>query len=48
VSELVVDHAVPFLERHVRTGDLTAIWKAGISPGLTREQRIHYLEQLAE
>ena len=46
ITNLVVSVAVPYLERYVRTGDLTALWEAGQSPGLTEIQRVRFLAQL--
>ncbi len=43
VSSLILDQAVPYLERYLDTNALVALWESGKSPGLTEMQRISYL-----
>ena len=46
VSELIAGLGVPYLDRHMTTSALVALWRAGKSPGLTTTQRDRYLSVL--
>ena len=47
IANLIVQTAVPYLERHVRTEDLVDLWKSGESPGISEHLRVKYLATLA-
>lgn len=44
VSRLVEEKAIPFLLPYLDTGTLIALWESGEGPGLTKVQRLRYLE----
>lgn len=46
ISSFVCDLGVPYIARHMRTADLIALWRSGISPGATEVQRLRYLSIL--
>jgi Domain of unknown function (DUF4304) len=46
VVDAVVSLGVPYIDRHIRTADLIAIWRSGVSPCITETQRVRYLSEL--
>jgi len=46
VSSLIFYEAAPYLERHLDTNALVALWESGKSPGLTETQRMRYLAKI--
>jgi hypothetical protein len=47
VSELIAREAVPYVVRFLDTKELVALWRSGMSPGLTEFQRNRYLGSLS-
>ena len=47
VTEAIVRHAVPFIERHMSVDALKALWESGSSPGLTDGARRDLLARLS-
>lgn len=43
---VLLNYGVPFVESHLSTEALVALWKSGPSPGLTMGQRDHFLAKL--
>ncbi len=48
VSELVAEKAAPFIESHLNTKTVIALWESGQSPGLTDLQRARFLARLTK
>ena len=48
VVELLVTTGAPYVESHLETNALIALWKSGQSPGLTAFQRDRFLAKLIE
>jgi hypothetical protein len=46
ISDLIVEVAVPYIQRYLRIDAIIALWESGRSPGLTDRQRINHLAAL--
>lgn len=46
ISDIVLEKAVPFIERYLDTNAIIDLWESGQSPGLTEVQRQRFLTKL--